>query len=114
MTLSCVLLLAALLAGGVDAAPEQDAKAVERGKAVFTEQKCTLCHSVAGKGNPKGSLDDVGTKLTADQIRQWLLTPKEMAEKEKATRKPPMQPYTKLSKTDLDALVAFLQTLKKK
>ena len=90
------------------------AKAVERGKAVFAEQKCSLCHSVAGKGNPKGALDDVGTKLTGEQIRQWLLTPKEMAEKDKATRKPPMQPYTKLTKTDLDALVAFLQTLKKK
>jgi mono/diheme cytochrome c family protein len=114
MTPFCVLLLTGLLSGGVDAAPAQDAKAVERGKAVFTEQKCSICHSVAGKGNPKGSLDDVGTKVTAEQIRQWLLSPKEMAEKEKATRKPPMQPYAKLSKTDLDALVAFLQTLKKK
>jgi mono/diheme cytochrome c family protein len=100
--------------GSADTTAGQDAKAVERGKAVFTEQKCSLCHSVAGKGNPKGSLDDVGAKLTGEQIRQWLLTPKEMAEKEKATRKPPMQPYTKLSKADLDALVAFLQTLKKK
>ena len=114
MTPLCALFLAGLLAGGVSARPPQDAKAVERGKAVFTEQKCSLCHRVAGKGNPKGALDDVGTKLTGEQIRQWLLAPKEMAEKEKATRKPPMQPYTKLSKTDLDALVAFLQTLKKK
>jgi cytochrome c551/c552 len=114
MNRSDVLMLAVLLTGLARPALGQDAKAVERGKAVFTEQKCTLCHSVAGKGNPKGSLDDVGSKLTADQIRQWLLTPKEMAEKEKATRKPPMPPFTKLSKTDLDGLVAFLQTLKKK
>jgi mono/diheme cytochrome c family protein len=112
MTPLCALLLTSLLLGGADGA--QDAKAVERGKAVFTEQKCSVCHSVAGKGNPKGSLDDVGAKLTGEQIRQWLLTPKEMSEKEKATRKPPMQPFTKLSKSDLDALVAYLQTLKKK
>ena len=60
------------------------------------------------------ALDDVGAKLTGEQIRQWLLTPKEMAEKEKATRKPPMQAFTKLSKTDLDALVAYMVSLKKK
>jgi mono/diheme cytochrome c family protein len=114
MKVCYVLVLAAVLTGSVRPALAQDAKAVDRGKAVFTEQKCSLCHAIAGKGNPNGSLDDVGSKRTADQIRQWLLTPKEMAEKEKATRKPPMQPYTKLSKTDIDALVAFLQTLKKK
>jgi mono/diheme cytochrome c family protein len=114
MVLFQMLLLTGLLSGTVESAVGQDAKAADRGKAVFAEQKCSLCHAVAGKGNPKGALDEVGSKRTADQIRQWLLTPKEMAEKEKATRKPPMQPYTKLAKGDLDALVAFLQTLKKK
>lgn len=114
MKRSYALLLAVLLTGLARPALGQDAKAVDRGQAVFTEQKCTLCHSVAGKGNPKGSLDEVGSKRTGDEIRQWLLTPKEMAEKEKATRKPPMQPFTKLSKADLDALVVYLQTLKKK
>jgi mono/diheme cytochrome c family protein len=108
------MLLAVVVTGLARPALGQDTKAVDRGREVFTEQKCSLCHAIAGKGNPKGPLDDVGSKLTADQIRQWLLTPKEMAEKEKATRKPPMQPFTKLSKTDLDALVAYLQTLKKK
>ena len=78
MTPLCALFLAVLIAGGGSARPPQDAKAVERGKAVFTEQKCSLCHSVEGKGNPKGALDDVGTKLSGEQIRQWLLTPKEM------------------------------------
>jgi mono/diheme cytochrome c family protein len=114
MKRSYALLFAVLLTGLARPALGQDTKAVDRGKAVFTEQKCSLCHAVAGKGNPKGPLDDVGSKLTADDIRQWLLTPKEMAEKEKATRKPPMPPFTKLSKADVDALVAFLQTLKTK
>jgi mono/diheme cytochrome c family protein len=113
MKLSYVL-LCVLLVGLARPASGQDPKAVDRGKAVFAEQKCTLCHAVAGKGNPKGALDDIGSRLTADQIRQWLLTPKEMAEKEKKERKPPMQPYAKLPKADLDALVAYLQTLKKK
>ncbi|HEX2344699.1 MAG TPA: cytochrome c [Vicinamibacterales bacterium] len=100
------VLLAAPVAAG-------DAAQVEKGKAVFTAQKCSLCHSIAGKGNPKGALDSVGTKLKPEEIRQWLVKPTEMAEKAKATRKPPMKAYDKLSKDELDALVAYLETLKK-
>lgn len=114
MKLSCVSLCGIFVMSLARPAPAQDAKAIERGQAVFTEQKCSLCHAVAGKGNPKGLLDDIGSRLTADQIRQWLLTPKEQAEKEKKTRQPAMKPFTSLPKADLDALVAYLQTLKKK
>ena len=91
----------------------QDAKLVAKGEQVFAANKCTMCHSVAGKGNAKGPLDGVGSKYTADEIRDWLLKPTEMAAKHKATRKPMKQPYTKLAKEDLDALVAYVQSLKK-
>ena len=114
MKLSYVLVCGIVVMGLAGPVLAQDAKAIERGKAVFTEQKCSLCHAVAGKGNAKGPLDEIGSQLTADQIRQWLLTPKEMAEKEKKTRTPAMKPFTSLAKADLDALVAYLQTLKKK
>ena len=56
--------------------------------------KCKVCHSVAGEGNAKGSLDGVGGKLKADEIKAWMRTPKEMAEKAKAERKPPMPAYS--------------------
>jgi hypothetical protein len=68
---------------------------------------------VAGKGNAKGPLDDVGAKLPADEIRQWIVAAPEMTAKTKAPRKPVMRAYTALPKEDLDALVAYLQTLKK-
>ena len=90
----------------------QDAK-VDRGKAVYAEQKCKMCHSVAGEGNAKGSLDGVGSKLKAEEMKQWLANPKEMAEKAKADRKPPMKSFATLSAEDSDALVAYLLTLKK-
>ncbi|HEX2344663.1 MAG TPA: cytochrome c [Vicinamibacterales bacterium] len=106
LVVSGLLVAAPALAG--------DAAQVEKGKSLFAAQKCSLCHSVAGKGNPKGPLDEIGSKLKADEIRQWLVSPKEMAEKAKATRKPPMQSYDKLAKADLDALVAYLESLKKK
>jgi hypothetical protein len=55
------------------------------------DEKCSVCHSIAGKGNPKGSLDDVGSRLTADEIRQWIVNPAEMTKKTKAERKRPMR-----------------------
>jgi mono/diheme cytochrome c family protein len=91
----------------------QDAAKAKRGAEVYTEQKCSLCHSVAGKGNAKGSLDGVGSKLSADEIRQWITNPKEMTEKTKAARKPPMKAYPNLPAADVDALVAYMQSLKK-
>jgi mono/diheme cytochrome c family protein len=90
----------------------QDAK-VERGQKVYAEQKCSVCHSIAGKGNAKGPLDNVGAKLSADEIRQWIVDAPKMTEKTKATRKPPMKSYSSLPKEDVDGLVAYLQTLKK-
>ena len=92
----------------------QDAGKVERGKAVFAEQKCKICHSVGGVGNPKGPLDDAGVKLSAEEMKEWLAKPAEMAAKAKASRKPPMKSFAKLPPADVEALVAYLQTLKKK
>jgi mono/diheme cytochrome c family protein len=97
------------------AARAQDA---EKGKQVYAaaNPKCKTCHSVAGVGNAKGNLDDVGSKLSADDIKAWLRTPHEMATKANAARKPVMPAYSKdkLSDPDLDALVAYLSSLKKK
>jgi mono/diheme cytochrome c family protein len=96
--------------GVVAAVSAQDLKA--KGEQVFTAQKCSLCHSIAGKGNAKGSLDGVGSKLSADEIRSWIVDAKAMTAKTKATRKPEMKAYS-LPKDDVDALVAYLSSLKK-
>ena len=98
--------------GVANAAAAQDAK-VTRGVQVFADQKCVLCHSIAEKGNKKGPLDEVGSMLSADEIRQWIVNSKEMTEKTKAQRKPPMKMFN-LPKDDVDALVAYLLTLKRK
>jgi cytochrome c2 len=89
----------------------QDAK-VKKGAQVFATAKCTKCHSIAGKGNAKGKLDEVGSKFTPAEIKAWLETPEDMAAKAKETRKPPMK-KTPLSKDDEEALIAYLSTLKK-
>ncbi len=87
---------------------------VERGMKVFADSKCSLCHSVAGKGNPKGALDEVGTRLSAAEMHEWITHPEAMRQKTKAERKPMMKSFSTLPKEDVDALIAYLQTLKKK
>ena len=84
-----------------------------KGATVFAAQKCSMCHSLDGKGMAKGPLDGVGSKLTADQIREWITHPVEMSAAVKSTRKPVMKAYPNLPKADLDALVAFLAAKKK-
>jgi mono/diheme cytochrome c family protein len=87
--------------------------AIERGQKVYASEKCSVCHSVAGQGNKRGALDEVGSKLSADEIRQWIVNAPDAAAKSKATRKPVMKAYSHLAKDDVDALVAYLQSLKK-
>ena len=95
------------------AAAGQDAAQVKKGEEVYTAQKCSMCHSIAGKGKKDSPLDGVGTKLTADEIRQWIVNPTEMTAKTKSTKKPPMPAkYGKLPKEEIDALVAYMQSLK--
>ena len=103
------LLFLALTIVTAATAAAQDAAA---GAKVFVDQKCSLCHSIAGKGNAKGALDEVGSKPAAD-IRAWIEDANAMTAKTSAPRKPVMKQYT-LPKGDVDALVAYLSTLKKK
>jgi mono/diheme cytochrome c family protein len=105
------LVAGSLVVGGFGSASAQTP--VEKGQQVFAAQKCSICHSIAGKGNPKGPLDDVGAKHPPEVIRQWLTSAPEMAEKTKAARKPAMKSYAALPKDDVEALVAYLGTLKK-
>jgi mono/diheme cytochrome c family protein len=102
----CVGMAVPLAAAGQD-------DAVKKGQEVYTAQKCSVCHSVAGKGNKANPLDGVGKKLSADEIKQWITSPTEMTAKSKSTKKPPMPAkYGKLPAADLDALVAYMQSLK--
>jgi mono/diheme cytochrome c family protein len=92
--------------------PSPDPLAI--GRKVYDREKCATCHQIARHGNSRFPLDGVGSKLTADQIRRWIT---HTAAMENALPKRPVirmseQTY-RLSKTDLDALVAYLASLKK-
>ena len=86
---------------------------VKKGEAVYTAQKCSLCHTIAGKGGKANPLDGVGATLSADDIRQWITHPTDAAAKAKSTKKPPMPAkYGSLPAADLGALVAYMASLK--
>src|SRR5262245_37840589 len=91
------------------AAAAQDAN---QGAQVYDAHKCQTCHSIAGKSGEANTLDGVGAKLSADLIRAWIVDPIATAKKSNSTKKPPMpNRYNKLPAADVDALVAYMQTL---
>ncbi len=103
--------IAVALVGGLPgAARAQDAK---HGAQVYAAQKCSVCHSIAGKGGKSSPLDGVGAKLSAADIKEWIVEPVAMAKKSNSTKKPVMpKKYDKLPAADVDGLVAYMQTLK--
>lgn len=91
-------------------ASAQDAK---KGEQVYGAQKCMTCHAISGKGNKNNPLDGVGGKISAAEIKEWIMNPTEMTAKIKSTKKPPMpNRYSKLPPADIDSLVAYLASLK--
>jgi mono/diheme cytochrome c family protein len=86
---------------------------VARGEKLYTSEKCMVCHAIGGKGNARGALDGVGSKLSAEDIRLWLVDPQGMTAKTKAARRPVMRDYKHLSTEDIDGLVAYMLSLKK-
>ncbi|MCL4811283.1 MAG: c-type cytochrome [Vicinamibacteraceae bacterium] len=100
------------LALGPAVAMAQDAAKVEAGKKLYTAQKCQMCHSIAGVGNKKYPLDGVGKKLSEADLKLWIVDPKAAEKKFNSTAKPPMKAYANLPAADVDALVAYMKSLK--
>lgn len=83
-----------------------------QGEKVFAAQKCSLCHGIAGKGNQKHALDGVGKTITAEMAKLWLTDPKAAEAKAGKKAVPPMKSFASLPPDDLEALVAYLLSLK--
>jgi cytochrome c2 len=81
------------------------AATIARGRAVYVEQRCRMCHSIEGEGNTRSSLDEVSSRLTEEEIRRWIVAPQDM---NPAVAK---RGY-RLSDEDLNALVAYLSASK--
>ena len=94
----------------------QDAKQAATGKQIYTAKECSKCHLINGKGNKTGGkLDGIAAKVTPADMRKWLTNPAEM--EKGLDHKPKVKMSSKIAElklkdADIDALVAYLQTLK--
>lgn len=98
------------LAAAAPLASGSDAALIDKGKAVFEAARpsCKACHNE--KRNP---LDSYGAAGTAADVKAWVRTPKAMLDKTgKKGPKPAFGP-DKISDADLEALTAYLLSLKK-
>jgi len=116
-----IVAIAVALTGSVVGAQGPDPKLANTDKKLYMTYKCDKCHTIAGRGTkkPDGALDDIGTKLSVADIKKWLTAPAEMEAK---LKKPPKgtDAMSNALKTkgiepdEVDALVAYMQTLTKK
>lgn len=120
MTLA--ILLAVTLAGlgwgqgGVSSAAAAARDQAAAGRKVFESRKCATCHMIAGQGNIRFKLDGVASRLSRHDLRRWLTDTGAM---ERALPQQPavrmsewLESNRKISDADVDALVAYLMTLK--
>jgi mono/diheme cytochrome c family protein len=92
-------------------ASAQDPK-VAKGAALFESNKCTICHAAQGKGTAKRTLDGAGSKLDAATVKLWITDPKAAEAKTGKKAMPPMKSFASLPAEDIEALVAFVMSLK--
>lgn len=90
---------------GAPAQKATDNKLVARGRQLFAEDSCRVCHGPTAHGTAMApSLIGVGKKYSAEKIAQLIRHP--------VTEKMPSFSENAISDADLKAVVAFLQTLK--
>ena len=99
---------ALLVAAGCIGVPALARAGADEGKALY-EQKCKVCHSLAGEGGKMadkgGPLDGVGAKRDADWLTKYLRDPKSVMPDAK-------MPKMKMTDQELADYVAYMLTLK--
>lgn len=112
------ILAAALALVGLPAtlALAQSPDAAAAGRKVYEDRKCATCHMVADQGNVRFKLDGVGARLSEADLRRWLTDTDAMERALPAFPAVRMSEWLddnrKISDADLDALVAYLASLK--
>lgn len=101
---------------GVSAAASGDIVAM--GKEQWELQECYNCHKLEGKGGKKRGpeMDNIGNVMKAEEMKEKILDPRswmaEGFEKEYEKKKMPDKYKELMEDKDVDALVAFMATLK--
>ncbi|HSM61292.1 MAG TPA: cytochrome c [Longimicrobiales bacterium] len=84
---------------------------VERGHRVYDASGCSLCHAVAGRGNPRNPLDGVGTRRDREGLRAWIVAEAAVADSLSPSALRRKRSYGSLPEEDLEALIDYLASL---
>ena len=98
-------------AGARDGA-DPGAQLVARGQAAFAQHDCARCHSVAGKGSPRNPLDGVGSRLSRDELHDWVVAGETVRQDLSPRAISAKQRYAALPAADMEALLAYLASLR--
>jgi cytochrome c5 len=89
-----------------------DVERIKAGRLIYEQQTCSRCHSIAGHGNPRNSLDGVGTRRTALELRDWIIGADVLKGELPEYAFKLKQVYSELPGDDIDALVIYMQSLR--
>lgn len=95
----------------VHTAPATAPAAAARGRTVLESQGCLRCHSVAGQGNPRLSLDGVGTRRDRAELEAWTLALPGVVDQLPARARSSKEDYRALPPGELADLLDYLETL---
>jgi mono/diheme cytochrome c family protein len=94
------------------AVQQRDTASIARGRAVYAQQRCASCHEIAGAGNPRYPLDGVANRRSASELMAWTVAPSALEDSLPPSAFRRKQQYAGLPAADLNALVAYLSTLR--
>jgi mono/diheme cytochrome c family protein len=89
-----------------------DAALLTRGREVVLANDCLRCHSIAGEGSPRSPLDGVGARLSATEILHFAIADEAVQDDLAPRAIKAKRPYAELPQADLQAMVAYLASLK--
>lgn len=85
--------------------------AMAAGRAVYLARGCASCHAIAGQGNPRSALDDVGTRRSPAELREYVTGTGAAAEALSRAVVRRKAAYREMRETEMAALVAYLSSL---
>jgi mono/diheme cytochrome c family protein len=92
--------------------PVVPAAEIERGREVYAQHNCATCHSIAGEGNPRNPLDGIGVAWSPRELEAWITGAGAAAEILPSGIVKRKQRYQSLTREDMNALIAYLSSLK--
>ena len=88
-----------------------DPETMKLGQNIYHQNNCSLCHAIKGQGNPRYPLDGVGSRMSAKELRQWIVGDEEIKGQLSERSFKFKQIHRQINDIDLQLLISYLQSL---